>query len=41
MLGDGVQATYSAEICPDWCDEAVIAITKNGDIRVVIGYGDQ
>jgi hypothetical protein len=41
MINGGVTAAYSVEWCPDWCDEGVVVVTKSGQIRAIIGFGDQ
>jgi hypothetical protein len=33
---DIFQVTY----CPDWCNEAIIAVTADGEIRMLIAFGD-
>ena len=32
---------FDAEYCPDWCDNAIIAVTTTGEIRVLHSFGDQ
>jgi hypothetical protein len=33
-------AVYHATLCPDWCDEALIAVTVTGEIRTIHAFGD-
>jgi hypothetical protein len=40
LLSVPTTAIFHATYCPDWCDEAIIAVTSTGEIRLLHQFGD-
>jgi hypothetical protein len=41
LLSKPTSAVYLVDFCPDWCDSYLLAVTTSGEIRAVVGIGDQ
>jgi len=40
LLAKPTNHVFEISYCPDWCDEYLVAVTSTGEIRVVVGHGD-
>ncbi len=40
LLAKPTSHVFQVTYCPDWCNEATIAVTTDGEVRLLIAFGD-